>query len=112
MMRKKTQLLKTVLLLFLFSFSCAEATYRVGFYIVPSSEMYETMQSVSQLVHAQKNAPPTFFTLKRRAEADLPLFRDVLHAYGYFDAYVTLGYQGEFPNVTVTVLISPGPCYC
>jgi translocation and assembly module TamA len=107
-------MLRRFLLFISFIYSCfslAEANYRIGFYNVPSPEIYEMMQSVSQLVNSQKNAPPTLFTLKRRAEADLPLLRDVLHAYGYFDAYVTLGYQGEFPNVTVTILVSPGPCY-
>lgn len=101
----------TLLSILLLFFSFAEANYRVGFYNIPSPEIYETMQSISQLVGSQKNPPPTLFTLKKRAEADLPLFKDVLRAYGYFDAYITLGYQGTFPNITVTVLVSPGPSY-
>jgi len=69
------------------------------------------MEAASQSMGQIDRPPPTLFTLKKRAENDLPLFLDALHAFGYFDAYLAIEYTGTFPDVTITYILSAGPRY-
>lgn len=95
----------------LFAYSFLHGAYQVNFENIPSEEIRETIHSVSQLQTEQERPPPTFFTLKKRAESDKKTILQILHAYGYYEAEIGIIYLGNFPDTTIRVQIIPGPQY-
>lgn len=87
------------------------AAYQVCFEGVASTEIREVIASVSKLNSDQARPPPTFFTLKKRAESDKKALIEVMHAFGYYDAEVSLIYWGKFPDITIRVEIETGAQY-
>ncbi len=93
-------------------FVCTQAfTYQVSFEGNLPSEVFTTASAISQLESEMDRPPPTFFTLKKRAESDKKTLLQVLHAYGYYDGEIEISYLGTFPNTTVRVLFEPGDAY-
>jgi len=102
---------KILILIPLLLLSSKAFTYEVSFEGIAVQEIRELISSISQLHTKQDHPPPTFFTLKRRAEADKKSIINALHSFGLYEANVCLIYQGTFPDTTVLVHIDPGPQY-
>ena len=69
------------------------------------------IKSVSELTGLKKHAPPSIHALRYRAESDIPDFIKVLHAFGYYEASVSMRVEETFKTAVVTVLIRSGPVY-
>ncbi len=100
-----------ILIFLLFNLGQTLLAYQVIFEGVESKEIREVISSISKLDTEQDRAPPTFFTLKKRAEGDKKNIIKALHAFGFYEGEIHLLYHGEFPQVTVRVQIFLGDQY-
>ncbi len=85
--------------------------YQISFEGLPSVEIFDIVDSVSELKSTTLRQAPSLFTLKKRAESDKNAIIDVMHAFGFYDAEVTLHFLGEFPDTLVQIVVSSGPQY-
>lgn len=99
--KKKKRFWQLLLLLFWFPLY----GYEVKISPVADSELAELLCSASELVQAKNHPPPTFFTLKKRAEKDKEKWLEIIHTQGFFDAEIHIEYEGEFPKTLVHVCI-------
>ncbi|MCC5831812.1 MAG: BamA/TamA family outer membrane protein [Chlamydiales bacterium] len=103
--------MRCFLLLILFCFCPRLCAYQVSFEGNLPDEIFTTVSEVSQLESERGRPPPTLFTLKKRAEADKKTLLQVLHAFGYYEGEIEIGYFGTFPDTTVRVFFNPGRVY-
>ncbi len=85
--------------------------YRVDFEGLEEGPALRMIKSVSELTGLKKHAPPSIHALKYRAESDIPDIIKVLHAYGYYEATVSMRVEETFKIAVVTVMIRSGPVY-
>lgn len=100
-----------MLLFFWILFPSSLEGYSIEIRGAPSDEVLRLLNEVSELKNQIDRPPPTPYTLRRRAELDIPRFQEVLHAYGYYDEKIELFFSGEFPDMEITAVIDPGVCY-
>lgn len=89
----------------------ADENYEVRFVGDLCPELYELLNSASELVAMQNSPPATVAGLKHRAEADVENFLKVLHSQAYFNAVINLDYDFDRCPTWVIVNIDPGPVY-
>jgi translocation and assembly module TamA len=99
-------------MLFLIAIPHLGSAYQVCFEGNVSLEIKDAIESISQLLNEKSHPPPTFFTLKKRAESDKKTVIQLLHAFGFYEADVSLIFLGEFPDTTIRLQIFPGIQYC
>ena len=85
--------------------------YRVDFEGLEDGPALKMIKSVSELTGLKKHAPPSIHALRYRAESDIPDILKVLHAFGYYEATVSMRVEETFKVAVVTVLIRSGPVY-
>lgn len=85
--------------------------YSVDFEGLDDSSILRTIKSTSQLVSLNKRYPASINALRYRAESDVPEMIKVLHAYGYYDATVSIRLEELTEEAQVIVAIDPGPIY-
>lgn len=94
----------------LYAFAAGIA-YRVDFEGLDDGPALKMIKSVSELTGLKKHAPPSIHALRYRAESDIPDIIKVLHAFGYYEASVSMRVEETFKIAVVTVFIRPGPVY-
>lgn len=101
-----------VLLIFcIFSQGLATLDYQVVFSGVENHKTEELLRSASDLIRLQDHPPTTQAVLRRRAEADIPLFTKVMQSLAYFNAKVDIKIDFAQIPVVIHFLITPGPIY-
>lgn len=85
--------------------------YSVDFEGLDNSSILKTIRSASQLITLNKRNPASINALRYRAESDVPEMIKVLHAYGYYDAAVSVRIEELAEEGHVIVTIKPGPIY-
>ncbi len=85
--------------------------YRVDFEGLEEGPALRMIKSVSELTGLKKHAPPSIHALRYRAESDIPDIIKVLHAYGYYEASVSMRVEETFKIAVVTVMVRSGPVY-
>ncbi len=89
----------------------AEIPYELEISGVECPETLEVLYSASQALALKNNPPQTLMALKRRAEADIPLFTKVLLSRAYYDARILLDIETECAPAQVHFSIQLGPLY-
>lgn len=89
----------------------AGIAYRVDFEGLEDGPALKMIRSVSELTGLKKHAPASIHALRYRAESDIPDIIKVLHAFGYYEASVSMRVEETFKIAVVTVLIRSGPVY-
>lgn len=85
--------------------------YKVEFQGLDDPAALKTIKAASQLTSLKKHPPASINSLRYRAEADIPEFLKILHAYGYYEARVGLQIQEVNDEVWIHVIFDPGPIY-
>ena len=89
----------------------AEIEYSVSFKGVHDKSLIESLNSHSQSF-TLKNRPPTSeLALKRRAEEDIPIIKEILNHDGYYEPTVSLELQPEKDKIRVIFSINKGPLF-
>lgn len=86
-------------------------TYQVEFCGVANPKMQELLESASDLIRLQDHPPTTQAVLRRRAEADIPLFTKVMQSLAYYNAKVDVKIDFSSTPIIVNFIITPGPVY-
>ena len=89
----------------------APESYSVHFEGDASRDMIRELRVLSDSVKLRDREPPSDNLLQRRAERDVGLFTDHLHAFGYFDARVSSAVTGEEGARAVLFSLVTGPQY-
>ncbi len=93
-----------------FNLCCLWGNYTVKFEGIQDDEtLLQLIQESSQLYKLQENSPSTQFGLKRRAQGDVSLIRQVLQSSAHYDAKIDFAINEDKSQVTVK--IQPGPVY-
>lgn len=85
--------------------------YQVKFLNIKDKNILQDIQSVSALVNLQKQPLKTLNSLKFRANNDIAQIKDIYHAYGYFDANVSIEIEERKNIVIVNVYVYPNVRY-
>lgn len=93
------------------SLLAAKIRYSVHFIGIDDPSVIKTLRSVSDLMTLQGRPPASVNALKYRADSDIPELIKVLHAYGYYEAVVSIRVEDSEQNADVFVMITPGPVY-
>jgi translocation and assembly module TamA len=91
----------------------AEATvaYEVKFEGVADKDLRKGLEAISNLVALKDKPPPSLVALQRRAEGDLPRFRQVMRSRGYYVGTAGIEIDGGKKPVRVAVKVTPGPLF-
>ncbi|HEY4255577.1 MAG TPA: BamA/TamA family outer membrane protein [Chlamydiales bacterium] len=93
----------------LFPFALSALIYDVQFVGLSDAECLKAMQARSGLVSLEKRPPASVNGLRYRIEGDIPTFMQVLHAFSYYDAFVSYELAAqELDAYKVTIFIQPG----
>lgn len=93
--------------------AAAEATvaYEVKFEGVTDKDLLKALEEISNLVSLKERPPPSLVALQRRAEGDLPRFRQVMRSRGYYTGTAGIEIDGGKTPVRVIVKATPGPLF-
>lgn len=87
--------------------SLVAVCYDVAFVGLDDRPCVKALENRSELVRMQERPPASLNGLRFRVDADLPNMIQTLHAFGYYDAWITYEIsQEEQPRVTI--MIHPG----
>ena len=89
----------------------ADISYKVEFYGLPDKEIYEKIQSSSQLICFKNNPPKSINALHYRAESDVTNIKKVMHFYGYYDSNVKMQFYEDINKIIIRIIIDPGERY-
>ncbi len=87
-----------------------DAAYRVRFRDAPERGIVRMLREHCETYSLRDRPPPTDTLLRRRAEQDLPIVRDVLRAAGYYGADPRVELIASTPR-RVVFHLNPGPRY-
>lgn len=99
------------MLMLLCTYTEASVSYTVQYLGIDDSSVVKTLRSTTQLSTLKKRPPDSINAVRYRAESDIPEILKVLHAYGYYEASVSIQVEEGFEQVLVLVKIDPGPVY-
>ncbi|MBI5346415.1 MAG: BamA/TamA family outer membrane protein [Chlamydiae bacterium] len=85
--------------------------YNVQFVGIENNLILKGFCDVSDLVHLKDKPPRSLTALKYRGDNDIEKLLKVLHVFGYWDSKITIDIEEINGQVTVFVLVSPGPRY-
>jgi translocation and assembly module TamA len=85
--------------------------YAVSFEGIENPSLIRTLKASSQLVHLKKHPPSSMSALHFRAQADLEELKKVLHAFGYYEARLSVKYEEKVQEIELTIEIDPGTVY-
>lgn len=109
-----TPYVKRILLslsLLICTFGQASVSYTVQYLGIDDKGVVKTLRSTTQLSTLKKRPPDSINAVRYRAESDIPEILKVLHAYGYYEASVSIQVEEGFEQALVLVKIDPGPVY-
>ena len=89
----------------------AEIQYSVSFKGIHDKNLLETLGSHSQSSILENRPPNSKLALKRRAEEDIPIIKEILNHDGYYKPLVYLELQDEKDKVKVIFSINKGPLF-
>ena len=89
----------------------AMVVYEVEFNTPDIEGVGDLIEQSSQLVQLEDNPPASIAGLRRRAEADVERFEDVMKSLGYYDSQISFDVAGDQEPAVVTVTIEPGQQY-
>lgn len=85
--------------------------YRVEFSGDLDKSILNDLKKISDTVRERDRFPATTTLLRRRAEDDVPVIRQVLKSHGYYDSEVEVDIDPVSRPVLLTFRIDPGPRY-
>ena len=100
-----------LLFLFLQSLWANLPPYKISLLGLEDKIVLRQINAISDLVKLRKKPPPSINALRYRIETDTPEIIKVLHANGYYDAYLTSDIEEERGSLMVYIFIHPGPKY-
>ncbi len=89
----------------------AIVAYEVAFSSPDIEGVGDLIEQSSQLVLLEDNPPASLAGLRRRAEADVERFEDVMKSMGYYNSEISFDVADDQDPVLVTVTIEPGQQY-
>jgi translocation and assembly module TamA len=85
-------------------------SYHVDFEGVKEGSILKEMRLASHLTSLKKR-PASINALRYRADSDIPTLIKILQAHGYYESKVNIQIQEIYNDITVVVMINPGPRY-
>lgn len=86
-------------------------SYHVDFEGLNDSSVLKEMKLASHLTSLKKRPPASINALRYRADSDIPSLIKILQAHGFYEGKVNIQIQEMYGDVTVVVMIDPGPRY-
>ncbi|MDD3444961.1 MAG: autotransporter assembly complex protein TamA [Zavarzinia sp.] len=89
----------------------AETAYRLSLTGMPDEHTESLIEETSELIARKDKPVPGLTALRNRIRGDLERIRQILNAYGYFDAVIDVATDEEASPVPVTIKVTAGPRY-
>ncbi len=86
-------------------------SYHVNFEGLDDSRALKEIKLAAHLTSLKRRPPASINALRYRADSDISSMIKILQAHGYYEAKVNIQIQEMYDDVTVIVLIDPGPRY-
>lgn len=89
----------------------AKTPYEFSLAGMPDDTTRNLFEETSELIARKDEPPPSRTALRNRIRGDLDRIRQVLNAYGYFDAKIDIETNEEAEPIPVAVRVTAGPRY-
>lgn len=89
----------------------ADVPYKTEFTGTEDKPLLAELKAVSELVKLEDKPPQNVDGLRRRADDDLPRFKEVLQSEGYWESAVDEAVATTAKPAKVTITIKPGPLF-